>query len=69
MLNHRVEESRENAQRSGLRVWSVNWQVFSGDAHEIYLALLKERCERDGPGTSDDVLAGQFRLHLHHGIA
>ncbi len=46
----------------------MTWQVFAGDAHEIYLALLKERCERDGLGTSDDVLARQLRLHLHRGI-
>ncbi len=43
--------------------------MFGGDAHEIYLALLKDRCERDGLGTSDEVLARQFRLHLHRGIA
>jgi DNA sulfur modification protein DndE len=47
----------------------MTWQVFGGDAHEIYLALLKERCEQDGLGTDDDVLARQFRLHLHRGIA
>ena len=46
----------------------MTWTVFGGDAHEIYLALLKERCERDGLGTSDEVLARQFRLHLHRGI-
>ena len=46
----------------------MTWQVFGGEAHELYLALLKERCERDGHGTSDDVLAKQFRLHLHRGI-
>lgn len=45
------------------------WQVFGGEAHELYLALLKERCERDGLGTSDDVLSKQFRLHLHRGIS
>jgi DNA sulfur modification protein DndE len=46
----------------------MSWPVFGGDAHEICLALLKERCERDGLGSSDDVLARQFRLHLHRGI-
>jgi DNA sulfur modification protein DndE len=46
----------------------MTWTVFGGDAHEIYLALLKERCERDGLGSSDEVLARQFRLHLHRGI-
>ena len=46
----------------------MTWQVFGGEAQELYLALLKERCERDGLGTSDDVLLRQFRLHLHRGI-
>ncbi len=46
----------------------MTWTVFGGDAHEIYLALLKERCERDGLGSSDEILARQFRLHLHRGI-
>jgi DNA sulfur modification protein DndE len=47
----------------------MSWQVFAGEAQELYLALLKERCVRDGLGTADDVLARQFRLHLHRGIA
>jgi DNA sulfur modification protein DndE len=46
----------------------MTWPVFGGDAQELYLALLKERCQRDGLGTSDEVLARQFRLHLHRGI-
>jgi DNA sulfur modification protein DndE len=47
----------------------MTWQVFGGEAHELYLALLKERCVLDGLGTTDEVLARQFRLHLHRGIA
>src|SRR5438477_4971344 len=47
----------------------MTWQVFGGEAQELYLALLKERCEQDGLGTSEDVLLRQFRLHLHRGIA
>ena len=47
----------------------LSWQVFGGEAQELYLALLKERCARDGLGTSDEVLARQFRLHLHRGIS
>jgi DNA sulfur modification protein DndE len=46
----------------------MSWAVFGGEAQELYLAVLKERCERDGLGTSDEVLARQFRLHLHRGI-
>jgi DNA sulfur modification protein DndE len=46
----------------------MTWQVFGGEAHELFLAMLKERCEREGLGISDDVLLRQFRLHLHRGI-
>src|SRR4051794_37647677 len=46
----------------------MTWQVFGGEAHELYLALLKERCVRDGLPLSDEVLGRQFRLHLHRGI-
>ena len=46
----------------------MTWQVFGGECHELYLALLKERCAGDGLDTSDDVLGRQFRLHLHRGI-
>ena len=47
----------------------MTWQVFGGEAHEVYLALLKERCVRDGLAISDEVLLKQFRLHLHRGIS
>jgi DNA sulfur modification protein DndE len=47
----------------------MTWHVFGGEAQELYLALLKERCEQDGLGTSDVVLLRQFRLHLHPGIS
>jgi DNA sulfur modification protein DndE len=46
----------------------MTWKVFGGAHHDIYLALLKERCHKDGLGTSDDVISAQFRLHLHRGI-
>ncbi len=47
----------------------ISWKVFGGPHHELYLAMLKERCRRDGLGTSDDVLVAQFKLHLHRGIS
>ncbi len=46
----------------------MSWKVFGGAYHELYAALLKERCKRDGLGTSEEVLATQFRNHLHRGI-
>lgn len=46
----------------------LSWEVFGGDFHEVYDALLLERCLRDGLETTPDSLARQFRLHLHRGI-
>lgn len=46
----------------------MDWKTFGGEHHDLYYALLKQRCQRDGLGTSDEVAATQFRLHLHRGI-
>ncbi len=46
----------------------MSWPVFAGEHHELYLALLKERCFQDGVSISDKELSRQFRLHLHRGI-
>jgi DNA sulfur modification protein DndE len=47
----------------------MSWHTFGGEQHELYLALVKERCERDGLGCEAEVVARQFRLHLHRGIS
>ena len=47
----------------------MSWRVFAGTDGDIYLALLRERCDRDGLPTDPVTLAEQFRLHLHRGIA
>jgi DNA sulfur modification protein DndE len=46
----------------------MSWKIFGGPYAEVYWALLKERCRHDNLGTSSDILAAQFRLHLHRGI-
>lgn len=46
----------------------LSWEVFGGDFHELYYAVLLERCIRDGLETSVESLTRQFRLHLHRGI-
>lgn len=46
----------------------MSWKVFGGPNHELYLAILKERCNQDGIDTNPEALARQFRLHLHRGI-
>jgi DNA sulfur modification protein DndE len=47
----------------------MSWPVFGGDYHEVYFALLKERCVHDGLATDAETLNRQFRLHLHRGIS
>lgn len=47
----------------------MTWKVFGGRHHEIYLALLKERCLQDGFETDPETLQHQFRLHLHRGVS
>lgn len=47
----------------------MSWKVFGGRYADLYMALLKERCVRDGLGTDPEILAQQFRLHLHRGIS
>ena len=46
----------------------MTWKVFGGSHAELYWALLKQRCRRDGLETDTETLAHQFKLHLHRGI-
>ncbi|GAG23845.1 unnamed protein product, partial [marine sediment metagenome] len=46
----------------------MTWRVFAGPYHELYLALLKQRCTKDGLALDETALNRQFRLHLHRGI-
>ena len=46
----------------------MTWRVFGGADADLYWALLKQCCRRDGLGSDDEALATQFKLHLHRGI-
>ncbi len=47
----------------------MSWKVFAGRYADLYIALVRERCVRDGLGTDPEMIAQQFRLHLHRGIS
>jgi DNA sulfur modification protein DndE len=47
----------------------MSWLVFGGECHELYLALVKQRCTQDGLDIEPETLNRQFRLHLHRGIS
>ena len=46
----------------------MTWQVFGGEYSELYWALIKARCVKDGLPVDEETVAQQFRLHLHRGI-
>jgi DNA sulfur modification protein DndE len=46
----------------------MSWQVFAGELADISILALKQRCYRDGLDLTPEILAQQFRLHLHRGI-
>jgi DNA sulfur modification protein DndE len=46
----------------------MTWKVFAGPYGDIFWALLRQRCDRDGLPLDDETLNQQFRLHLHRGI-
>lgn len=47
----------------------MSWHTFAGDNHEIYEALIRARCIKDGLPTDDESLTKYFKLHLNRGIA
>lgn len=47
----------------------MSWRTFAGQFGDLFTALLRERCMSDGLGGDDAIVAHQFRLHLHRGIA
>lgn len=47
----------------------MSWHVFGGEHHELFAALIKQRCLDDNLGDDLTTLAKYFKLHLHRGIA
>ena len=46
----------------------MTWLTFAGEYHEVYEALIRQRCLNDGLGETPEVLTKYFRLHLSRGI-
>ena len=47
----------------------MSWHTFAGENHEIYDALIRARCIKDGLPIDEETLAKYFKLHLNRGIA
>lgn len=46
----------------------MSWLTFAGEYHEIYEAVIRQRCINDGLGEDPETLLKYFRLHLNRGI-
>jgi DNA sulfur modification protein DndE len=46
----------------------MTWRVFGGELADISILALKQRCYQDRLELTPEILAQQFRLHLHRGI-
>ncbi|MGE5484646.1 MAG: DNA sulfur modification protein DndE [Ignavibacteriales bacterium] len=47
----------------------MSWHVFGGEYHEVYAALVIERCRIDGVDLDPGSVAREFSLHLHRGVS
>lgn len=57
------------ASKSGDRPIEMTWRTFGGDNADIYLALIRIRCLRDGLDLADHTIADQLHAHIHRGIS
>lgn len=46
----------------------MDWRTFAGPYSDVFVALLRWRCQADAIPLSPDALSTHFRLHLHRGI-
>lgn len=47
----------------------MTWKTFGGDHHEIYMALLLQRCRNDKIPMNSFEINKAFKQHLHRGIS
>ncbi len=67
-LNEKTIPSDKNISPADSNI-EISWHVFGGEYHEVYDALVKQRCINDGLGDDPKTLAKYFNLHLHRGIS
>jgi DNA sulfur modification protein DndE len=46
----------------------IDRHTLTGPWDRLFVALLRERCHRDGLALSDEVLVEQFRAHINRGV-
>jgi DNA sulfur modification protein DndE len=46
----------------------IDRHTLTGSWDLLFVAMIKERCNADGLGTGDEMLASQFRAHVNRGV-
>jgi DNA sulfur modification protein DndE len=46
----------------------INRHTLTGQWDPLFVALIKERCYRDGESLDDEMLADHFRAHINRGV-
>jgi DNA sulfur modification protein DndE len=65
-LKEKTNPRREEERSTG--TLEIAWRTFAGDAAEVYMALLQDRCNRAGIERTKENLTDQLRLHVERGI-
>lgn len=63
------EPSRPRPPSAGERPIEITWKTFGGEHADLYLALVRQRCAREGLEITDETVADELHAHIHRGIA
>lgn len=64
-----TETGKPHAPPPGDRPIEMTWKTFGGEYADIYWALVRYRCQRDGLELDDQNISEQLHAHIHRGIA
>ena len=64
-----AEPGQPRAVSGGDRPIEIAWRTFGGEYADVYLALVRDRCIRDGLELDDQTISDQLHRHVHRGIS
>lgn len=64
-----AEPGQPRPPTGGERPIEIAWRTFGGEYADVYLALVRDRCARDGLGVDDQTFSDQLHAHIHRGIS
>lgn len=64
-----AEASPPRPPSGGERPIEIAWKTFGGEYADLYLALVKQRCAREGLEITEQAVSDELHAHIHRGIA